>query len=79
MHERLAIDAGVFDGIRWIYPHRPLTSEIERVLRSAYVRGADLWHLACALYVFDEPAVAAASFITLDAQQRHAAKHLGFQ
>jgi uncharacterized protein with PIN domain len=36
--------------IEWISPERPLGNEIARVLSAGYVRGADCWHLATALY-----------------------------
>ncbi|HEX4935357.1 MAG TPA: PIN domain-containing protein, partial [Gemmatimonadaceae bacterium] len=62
--------------VRWILPSRPLTDEIERVLEAGYVRGADCWHLACALYLAPEPGEV--TFLTLDTQQRRVAKALGF-
>lgn len=74
--EELTFGADLFDGVRWIFPQRPLTPEIDRVLRAGHMRGADLWHLACALYVFDD--ASAASFVSLDARQISAARGLGF-
>jgi hypothetical protein len=62
--------------ITWIYPQRPLTAELERVLRLGRVRGADLWHLACALFV--APDARELSFITLDPPQKGLARKLGF-
>ena len=50
--------------------------EIKRVLEVGYVRGADAWHLACALYLFADPDDA--TFLTLDRRQRAATKKLGF-
>lgn len=44
-----------FSKVRWIFPSRPMTGEIRRVLEHGYVRGADLWHLACALLLAPEP------------------------
>lgn len=32
-------------------PARRLTRELERVLAAGYIRGADAWHVACALYL----------------------------
>ena len=63
--------------LQWILPGRALTAEISRVLRTGYVRGADCWHLACALYLAPEPGEA--TFLTLDLTQRKVAKALGFQ
>ncbi|MBK9408916.1 MAG: PIN domain-containing protein [Gemmatimonadetes bacterium] len=61
---------------QWISPSRPLTEEIQRVLEVGYVRGADCWHLACALYLVSDPR--GVTFLTLDTQQRNVAKMLGF-
>jgi len=63
--------------VTWLLPHRPLTSEISRVLERGYVRGAGLWHLACALYVFPDPGES--RFLTLDKAQRNVARDLGFR
>jgi len=59
-----------------IAPDRALSQEIARVLEAGYVRGADCWHLATALYVAPEPSELA--FLTLDLPQRRVAKALGF-
>lgn len=69
-------DAGLMDGVSWILPDRRLTPEMERVLSVRYLRGADLWHLATALYLSESPADV--DFLTLDAAQRDAASALGF-
>ena len=63
--------------IQWILPTRPLTLEIAEALRAGYLRGADLWHLATALYAKQE--LNDLAFITLDVRQRAAAQALGFQ
>ncbi len=63
--------------IDWVIPDRPLSTEIERVLDVGYLRGADLWHVACALFV--EPSPRELEFITLDTQQRAVARELGFR
>lgn len=63
--------------LSWIIPDRPLRPEIEKVLAAGYVRGADCWHLATALYVAADPA--ALSFLTLGAQQGEVARALGFR
>lgn len=64
-------------GIEWVYPDRSLRPEIEAVLDAGYVRGADCWHLATALYFATEPADI--SFVTLDARQGEVARALGFK
>ena len=62
--------------IEWIFPDRPLTSEFARVLQAGYLRGADLWHVATALYVAVDPREM--FFVTLDGRQREVARTLGF-
>jgi hypothetical protein len=64
-------------GLRWILPDRPLSAEISIVTAEGYVRGADLWHLACALYVAASPDEL--TFLTLDERQRAVAAALGFK
>ena len=51
--------------------------EIIRVLRAGYLRGADLWHLATAMYVTPEPRDL--TFLTLDRRQEEVAEELGFK
>ena len=36
--------------IAWLHPDRPLTGEFHDVLAAGYLRGADLWHVAVALW-----------------------------
>ena len=62
--------------LEWAIPDRPLSVEIETVLDAGYVRGADCWHLATAL--FYSPTPGDITFLTLDARQRDVAKALGF-
>lgn len=66
----------LLSGIDWIHPNRPLTPEFERVLALGYLKGADLWHLACALFLAPDPH--ALSFLTLDKRQQRIAAKLGF-
>lgn len=75
--ERRDQDRSFLSKIAWIIPDRPLHSEITRVLAGGYLRGADCWHLACALYFAEAPG--SLSFLTLDARQRSAAEMLGFR
>ena len=63
--------------IEWVFPDRPLSREFERALGFGILRGADLWHLACALYVAED--ARNLPFITLDRNQARIAKALGFQ
>jgi predicted nucleic acid-binding protein len=65
-------------GISWIIPDRPIGVEISRVLQHGYIRGADCWHLATALYLAaTDPSEL--EFITLDKVQAAAARALGFR
>ena len=63
--------------IEWIFPDRGLTREIERTLAVGRLRGADLWHVATALYLAPDPAEA--TFLTADRRQRDVAAALGFE
>jgi predicted nucleic acid-binding protein len=62
--------------VRWVLPTRPLGPEIQRVLAAGYLRGSNLWHLATALYLAEQPSEL--PFLTLDARQRALADRLGF-
>jgi len=66
----------ILSSINWIFPGRPLTSEFNRILAEGHLRGADLWHLACALFV--APDVRELSFLTTDPHQKEVARKLGF-
>lgn len=74
--ERCGFSQDVVADIEWILPDRRLSSEISTVLEAGYVRGADLWHLATALYVAGAPGDMA--FITCDQRQGRIAAALGF-
>lgn len=74
-HEGVSLTDPVFDAFGWVLPQRALSAEIARVLSAGRVRGAEVFHLACALHVFgDLPG----NFLTLDAAQREVAEKLGF-
>jgi predicted nucleic acid-binding protein len=75
--ERLEFDAAVLSRIEWVLPDRPLGIELVRVLHAGYLRGADLWHIATALYV--APGAEEIGVFTLDGPQRKVASILGFQ
>jgi uncharacterized protein with PIN domain len=66
----------LLEPVGWVLPDRRLTPEIERVLTVRHLRGADLWHVATALYLAESPADV--TFLTLDQAQREAATALGF-
>ncbi len=67
----------LFNGITWVHPNRALTREIERAVAHGMLRGADLWHVACALFL--DPTASELAFITLDVPQRRVAAALGFE
>ena len=77
MREGLPFNGGSISGITWINPDRSLNAEFELVLNVGYLRGADLWHVAVALFASPDPSLI--SFVTLDQQQRDVARALGFQ
>lgn len=70
-------DGNPVAGLRWILPDRPLSTEIATVTAGGDVRGADLWHLACALYLAES--AGDLTFLTLDERQRAVATTLGFK
>ncbi len=74
--EGIAEEPHALSAITWISPDRPLRPEIVRVLEAGYVRGADCWHLATALYLAPDPGEL--TFLTLDVRQRGVAEALGF-
>jgi predicted nucleic acid-binding protein len=62
----------------WLPVKKQLTARISRVLdQGVGLKGADVWHLACALCATPRPEML--SFLTLDASQRRAAELLGFK
>jgi PIN domain-containing protein len=63
--------------VEWVFPSRRLTRECDHILGAGYVKGSDLWHLACALFI--RPKMQALSFFTLDGQQNAVARALGFR
>lgn len=76
VRERVEWDASLLESISWVLPERPLGAELERVFATGYVRGADAWHLACALYL--SPDAGELAFVTLDSPQASVATALGF-
>ncbi len=63
--------------IEWVLPDRPLATELATILEAGYLCGADLWHVATALYVAPDPDQLV--FVTLDDRQRRVAAEVGFQ
>lgn len=77
LRENVEEDPGsILEGIGWILPDRPLAPELARVFRSGHLKGADAWHLACALYL--DPEASSLAFFTRDLPQRRVARALGF-
>ena len=60
----------------WVYPNRPLTPEFARIVAAGYLKGADLWHLASALFLAPDPKEL--TFLTLDSRQGEIAGRIGF-
>ena len=75
--ENLLFHESAVAGVEWILPDRTLAPEFATVLETGYLRGADLWHVATALYV--SPQSRNLSFATLDARQSAVAAALGFR
>lgn len=75
--ERVDFAINLVAGIDWVLPDRPLAPEMTAVLESGQLHGADLWHVAIALYAAPEPGQIA--FVTRDERQQAAAEALGFQ
>jgi uncharacterized protein with PIN domain len=76
LREGVTVEPELLRAVSWIVPHRPLQPEIARVLEAGYVRGADCWHVATALYLARNPATL--NFVTLDERQGAVAARLGF-
>ena len=77
LREGVAVPEQELETIAWLEAPPPLTAQVNRVLAAGYVRGADCWHLAAALFVSPDPRQL--TFLTLDARQRDVAKKLRFK
>lgn len=75
--ENVPFDSRLLAGLSWVLPDRTLGPELALVLSAGYVRGADLWHLATALFLAQTPGDV--WFLTLDQRQRDVARLLGFR
>ena len=76
VREDVRIGDGLLSQITWVFPDRPLTGELLRITSLGYLKGADLWHLACALFLQPDPQRLV--FLTLDKRQGEIAEKLGF-
>lgn len=71
-------DASLFvKPITLLTPDRSLFPELSKILSRQYCRGADAYHLACALYL--DPEAADLAFCTADHRQKQVASELGFK
>jgi predicted nucleic acid-binding protein len=77
VRERLEAPPEPLSWLHWTTDAGSLTREIDAVLSTGYVRGADCWHLATALWLAPEPSEL--TFFTLDTRQRQVADRLGFR
>jgi predicted nucleic acid-binding protein len=76
--ERVDADIARFTAdLSLVSPDRPLTRELVRASAAGYLRGADLWHIGCALFL--SPDTGELTFLTLDRAQRVVARALGFE
>lgn len=75
--EDVAFEPEVLSWVTWVLPDRALGREMARALEVGHLRGADLWHIACALYLVEDPPEL--TFVTLDERQRNIAEALGFR
>ena len=64
--------------IRWIYPADSLIESCAECARCHYLRGADLYHLATALW-FAQGLRKDLRFLTCDIEQARAAQKIGFK
>jgi predicted nucleic acid-binding protein len=79
LRERLELSAVTvaLEAVALVLPHRSLDREIEEALAHGHLRGADTWHVACALFLADA-ARAELTFLSRDTAQRRVARALGF-
>lgn len=69
-------EEAILSWMTWVYPNRPLTREFKRISTAGYLKGADMWHLAHALFL--APDGKGLDFLTLDQHQREVSSLLGF-
>jgi hypothetical protein len=68
---------GTLDWLSWVLPDRALGPELERVLAAGTLRGADLWHVACCLFLVGR--AGPATFVTADERQAAVAGAAGLE
>ncbi len=73
--ERVERPEGLLSTLTWVFPSRPLTDEYLEILSRGYVRGADLFHLGCALFLRRE--LENLAFVSVDQPQLEVARSLG--
>lgn len=66
------------DAVSLVFPGQSLAPECKQVLEAGYLRGADLWHLATAVFLAGRERDQLL-FVSLDERQRRQAKQLGFR
>jgi predicted nucleic acid-binding protein len=67
----------VLAALSLVLPERSLEREMREALGYGYLRGADLWHVACALFLAGD-ARHELAFLSRDRAQRAIARRLGF-
>ena len=75
--ERVPFQTAVLAGVEWVLPRRALHDEFAQVMSVGYLRGADLLHVATALYL--RANAQDVWFATLDVRQGEIASALGFE
>src|SRR5690606_9431349 len=75
--EHVEWEPALVSAIGFVLPDRRLSVEIARTLEAGYLRGADLWHVACALYLRE--ALGELDFLTLHGDQRKVALAAGLE
>ena len=68
--------AHLLEPLHFLLPQRRLTAEIETSVQAGGLRGADLLHIATALFAAPKAGLV---FLTLDSKQREVASRLGFE
>lgn len=72
-----AVVAPAIESISLVLPPRTLEPEAREALTHGHIRGADLWHVACAMFLAGRERSEVA-FLSRDVAQRKLAGRLGF-
>lgn len=70
-----SLTAQCLAAIEWVFPNRNLEPELGMVLSAGLLRGADLWHVGCALYLSE--LLVPVTFFTRDRRQGEIAAAVG--